>query len=1539
MNHIKSLYKSVNKYKWMILILVNLSIMLFCKEVDIQVESNIIIINTNSNQGIQAELLIIEFYDNYVQENLQVLGQSNEGIILANSTKVNKTIEVYLPNKSQVEKYFIDLDQNVMGRKITFFYYTADKKLLDQNLVRQVIKYDISKQDQWKISAEQKNNSDIEGVVQYTGRNKIFKMDCVECTLYKLSFKLNYLNGVGVPSDCYYHLEEKELAIFIENKEIDYTVIKKVISDNPDSKSVKLDVTAQYNDFPNGFSQMKFIFKNYHFSSLNFLITLSDPVWKEDFENMSVFGVFLAQKSLISASLKPFYYKNSDNTISFKDRSSSFIEISFFQQSQFTCQLKSVALPQAFSEQIIKEGQQIQVISREGDKVFKMKATVIRNSGLISFSRNNQMSLNSLYSKEQRKVQISKLNSQSVVEDELKIELDCKDHGTVSRKIPIYQNKSQQYHILSILMQFDYSGNKQFSMKFQIQQIDLQGTYLVIELPRQVLISDLSGGNLIISGFTYSEIEKSENVLLFKEANISMNSIELIFKQAQLKEINNLNWKTSVTCYNSDEFLFYTTENTIQDIDIVSANGNKSQSTQFNLTSVEFRKLKPYQDMQEIRSAVPSSLVINFSLLNINPACNWIILVVPPEINIGRAQKSNSTLSDCSGQTHTFTEGQPINKDSPIGYSKENNSIFVSCTYMKSIAIKDNQNSMICINNQIQIQNVENPESTLSTNVLKVFVSNAKEPSQANLDPPLDFKPSDISNQVDSKYAYYSIENRESKGIEIKEEFQATQISLISSSDYKNDVTTHILSMSFPIYFIFGIHTLEVILPLKQLGLNPSQDISCDNDSLFQARLHLESLEYVHLIIKINDLILPEKLLTCAINNSLAILDANQESKVKVFISSQGNMIAQFSKLLNIQGSKPMNNDWIKFSDTPLEISSPFVGKRNIEYSFNFSQLNIVDQQKQQQQYQFSSSSRFIRVLFDSSLFIENTVKCLVSSLCKSSSSNGANQGQNGNMKSQIACQKISSHIVEIDTLLVGQNDCQISVLGLQNPKLNIDASNIQKKNLLFQFDYVWKRVITSSQLFSENKAVLINRIQVEFEVDFICQSSCSGCIERYQNCRNCSQDYPIWSGEGKGRTCVRSCDNYQVRVGLECKKCQVVDSNCAACSSSDIHSCTACQQGFIYEPDWKMCIDESLIKMDRFLISSPNSSSSLTSHLKKLSLNADLMNHQDKQLAIQRGGRQLQSQPNASPSLEKANLTSSESPASQKAPLPETAKTNNSSSMSSRLKDSLSDISSGNVFLVYAEIGALGVTILAALVSSAIRKKKIKEDCYSEEKAREEMSQVHRFNKRAFMLSLLTVAELFELPFSLLWAFSVSKGSWEHPVLQGMIGVTSLSVLQWMLDCYQQSCILINSDSTPPTSSLGNPLRSDSRENPLSDLIIRLTRFIFFCLNPKGICIIMTNLMKVEGWFVLPMSDGAEKNSILLTNLRKILGSQIRSNAVGISSMIIFLSLKYSELMDNYAFVYDLMLFKIVMMLLCYFNIKLVDTLLEYLEESTDSS
>nr|QDH09125.1 MTAp [Tetrahymena shanghaiensis] len=1545
MKYIKPLFQAANKFKWLIFILINLQTKFLCVDVEIQVESKMIVIPSYRNQGIQTEILKLEFHDNYIQEDLKVYTESEQGITLPNQTKEGLNIVVYFPKDGDqsLKNYFMNIPQNVLGRVISASFLPQNNYLLSKMVVRQVIKTDFFRQDEWKIQLQVQNSTEIEGVVSYTGRNQTYKMDCAECnSYYQISFELNYPNGIGLPSDCGYRLEEKELTALIENKQIDYTVIQKLISRGPNSTQVNLDVKVENQDIPNGFSQMKFIFQNYHFNTFKFSILRPGVLWREDFQSITHFGVFLAQNSLIAASLRP-YFSSSNNATDFKYMSPSFLEISFYQQQYFTCQIKSIALPQAFSAQILKEGgESISVVFRDGDKVVSQENTIARNSGVINFPGGNENYLISSSSGVQTKLQLSRFDVGVVDEDELKIELNCKDYGVVSRKIPLKSNKGQLFQIQAILMQFDNTENKTYRIKFSISQMDLKGTYLVIEVPKQVMISDLNESSLIISGFTYKVLERSGNVFLFKQANITMNSIEVTLKQqVQLKDISNQKWKTSITCYNSDEFLFYSNDDTIQDIDIVSANGNKSQSTQLNLTSIELRNLKPYSDIQEIRSSVPSSLIIDFSLLNINPACAWVILVIPPEINIGRAQKSNFTLSDCSGQTHIFNEGSPIDKDSTIGYSQESKSIFISCTYMKSIAVKDSQNSMICLNNKIFIQNVENPESPFLTNVFKVFISNEKVAHQNYQDPPLNFKPDDIPNQIPSEYAYYPIvENRESKGIEIKEVFEARKISLISSSDYKNDVTTHILSMSFPIYLIEGIHALEIILPLKQLGLNPQLDIVCDNTSLFEARLPFESLEQVHLIIKIKDLIKPEQQITCRINNSIPIVDANLKSEVKILIYSQGNIIAQFSKLINLQGSNPVNNEWIKFNDVPIQISDTFVGKRDTEYYFNLSQLNIVDQQKQQQQYQISTSARCIRILMDSSLFIENTVKCFTSSICKNPSSNGADQGQNGNVKKQIACQKITSHVIEIDTLLLEQNLCQISVSGLQNPNLNIDSSNTQIKNLEFQFDYIWKGIIPSSQLPSKNKIVVINQIQLKYEVSFSCQSSCSGCNERYLNCRNCSQEYPLLSGEGNQRTCVNNCANYSVRVGSECQRCQVSDSNCAACSSSDIHTCTACQSGFLYEPNWKICIDESFVKMNRFLISSANSSPILTSHLKDIFLKADSMNLQSKSQIIEREQkRYLESKPNQVPSEEKENNSPSDNPTPQKTTPAETTKENNSGSMSSRLKDSLSDISSGNVFLVYAEIAAIAITILAALISSAIKKKQIKEEYCSEQKERDELSQVHRFNKRAFMLSLLTVAELFELPFSLLWAFSVSKGSWEHPVLQGIIGVTSLSVLQWMMDCYQQSCILINSDSTPPTRSFANPFSLDQRENPLSDLIIKLVRFIFFCLNPKGLCIIMTNLTKIEGWFILPMSDGAGKNAILLTNLRKILGSQIRTNAAGISSLIIFLSLKYSELMDNYAFVYDLMLFKVIMMMLCYFNVKLIDTLLEYLEETPNIS
>lgn len=67
-------------------------------------------------------------------------------------------------------------------------------------------------------------------------------------------------------------------------------------------------------------------------------------------------------------------------------------------------------------------------------------------------------------------------------------------------------------------------------------------------------------------------------------------------------------------------------------------------------------------------------------------------------------------------------------------------------------------------------------------------------------------------------------------------------------------------------------------------------------------------------------------------------------------------------------------------------------------------------------------------------------------------------------------------------------------------------------------------------------------------------------------------------------------------------------------------------------------------------------------------------------------------------------------------------------------------------------------------------------------------------------MLSILSYAEIIEHCCSLLWAFSVSN--WEHPVLQGIIAISSLSLLQWMQDCYLQYVILLNEDHTPQTIS-----------------------------------------------------------------------------------------------------------------------------------------
>nr|QDH09115.1 MTAp [Tetrahymena vorax] len=454
--------------------------------------------------------------------------------------------------------------------------------------------------------------------------------------------------------------------------------------------------------------------------------------------------------------------------------------------------------------------------------------------------------------------------------------------------------------------------------------------------------------------------------------------------------------------------------------------------------------------------------------------------------------------------------------------------------------------------------------------------------------------------------------------------------------------------------------------------------------------------------------------------------------------------------------------------------------------------------------------------------------------------------------------------------------------------------------NLTFQFLYGW-----GSNIGEQNQKIyVIQNNSFTTPMNFSCSSSCNGCQSLYSNCSSCSPTslFRRVNNITSSLSCLESCSLLEVPINNVCTSCETTTSYCSSCSSQNLTSCSSCQSGYQYNSAWDSCLDSSLSSKD---------SSRRT--LSKQTPEWDDDFHFEQQMVRR---------------IVQENMT-------------QASGDSNSASLSALSASSLSNFFKNErwriAWIVGGAAGAcFGGKLVLALFSAIWRKsdsQRSHRKQRGQQSLKETIAELTVYQPAALLLFLLSCVEILQMPYVLLWAYSVSDGDIERPVLQSLIGTCSLSFILWIIDVSLLSSIFLDSRRTPISSSLFNLLAPQRRkeESASQKILLALTRGLC-CLMPKSISILLSNLFAIEGWTSLPFKEGEERNAALLATMRKVFSSQIKSNVAGTIPFLLFLLLAYPDVMSTYLVVYDIILFNIVMVTLCAINIRSSEQALSFM-------
>nr|AGF25231.1 MTA3p [Tetrahymena thermophila] len=1263
-------------------------------------------------------------------------------------------------------------------------------------------------------------------------------------------------------------------------------------------------------DFPTQFQDLEIQFFNPFFPTFSLSISSGADFLQFQISNQ-LYSSYLLYNSNPSAMIIP----QSDNLIA--------NQLVFILQSDIfsQCYVQQLDLPSNMNTQFSFSQPVLNVQNPQN----RSQSSIIDSNfynGTISFVRNQNLRvLPSQVSYSDTLVAISSFLDVIGFDNNLTMTFVCSQNLIQKKSIRIIKNEYLNANQTQVSIQVNnLVGTKNISIQISIPSVTIQNTSLIMQLPQSILFQDNTQQSLDVQGFVYSNFVWQQNNLAFFGANFSSTILRLSFTNIDVKnQTSNVDILNSTfiiaKCIFNQTFVFYVDSNTNQTVKIIQP--TPLPRSQITLSSFNQTKVNSL-DVPESRTSVQSQIAFSFSVLNFLDTCSWLIVQIPFEFTIGFIQMSQFTLQDCFGNIYSYLQGSSILPQSMISYTDNNNCMYISCS---SLRLNSQMNSSSqCMNNTVIIQSIKSPDQAVQTSSLNIYIANQNSSAPSNIGPPTFFTQNLNLKNNSLPYFFIPTEVYSHVGINITEA-DFSDLNFNISSNYYGDVFNLTTTISYPFY-LYQQHQISIQIPVRILA---NQSVVCYPESFLSCSIKIPiNLNFTTILIQILQQVSPNTKIAFQLNQVVASqsLLQGKQAFALIQVSSTSKIINTKNKTIDVLNNLKLQS-WINIDAIqPLQISNTLLGQEGVNYTFAILSLQIPSNQL---------DNYYLSLKIDQSLSYNSS-----NSNCYSLTQV---TGDNSQREEKVNCINFSSNtfLIPISKNQISQ-PFQLRITGLRNPSGIVEQNVAQTYN----FQLIW----STQQGNSFKNVWVIQSVSLPITSKYTCSPNCQACASNYAACTACAPGYlKSQYNHHAVLACLPTCSPQYVAYNGTCLACQLKDPQCLSCSPSNLTQCSSCNQGYTLVPEFNGCVDSHLLQTARSRLLDYSLSTNLAD-------NIDTTHPDDAQKS------------DKAQSLTRMTEESSSAKADQREG--GESSSNTGSKVMGQLQDTVGALKGGGAIFIWIVLAALAVSVSQSVLRYTYNKLKGKSHSNGSSSGMRRSSSGSRSSSSGsssagrnasgkehkgvrerekelrgqridcLMLFLLSVAEAIQMPYTLLWGFSVSGGDFESPVLQTLLGACALSTLLWIFDAYLLGSILANSENTPKTSCLLNPLPSSKREGCLSFLIVPAR--LAFCLIPKSVSLTLTNIFSVEGWFRYPYGEDVERATIVLTNFRKVLSSQIKSNVSGLCSLVSFLILQYPEVLSSYVQIYDLIIFDIVMTILCLTNIRNVDKLISTLNQIQES-
>ncbi|KAL4465228.1 hypothetical protein ABPG74_001942 [Tetrahymena malaccensis] len=1167
---------------------------------------------------------------------------------------------------------------------------------------------------------------------------------------------------------------------------------------------------------------------------------------------------------------------------------------------------------------------------------------------------------------------------------------NCLKNNQITKNILITKNEFQNSNQTSAIVQFNNFLTKNLTIIIQIPQTGFQNSSLILKLPYGIQYQNMTSQSISVQGFLFSQLSWNQNSIYFSQTYFASNTLKITISNVQLQSSsNNIQNVTKIIakCILNQAFVFYVDSNSNQTIQIIQPQPLPTTSIQINtFNQTQFTSFTS----PENRASLQSQLAFSFSILNFQDTCSWLIVSLPSSFTIGFLQNSQFNLFDCFGNTYSYTQGNPISSQSTIGYTDNNHCIYISCKVLRSVSSSHAATS--CLNNTVTIQNVRSPDFPLQTAGLQFLIANSNTSSQPSSDPPTFFNQSIDLTDSSLPYFFIGSEVFTHEGLNITQA-DLSSLSTQISSNYFGDVFNFSMTFAYPIYF-WEQHQIDVQLPFRLVGKQgiecwPTYAVVCSVKGI--GELQSQSQQTTFRIQFVN-LTAPNTVITLQI--SYGALNKNIQLGQQLFLGISVNLQ---NRIINYQNKSidAFNNLTVQSlvtlqKEQPLQISNPLIGMLGVNYTFNVQQFQIP--QKVDQNYylslnidpsfQLNSSQISFYQLTQSqnssgtNNLIEHSIDFIYNStntfLIPITSLVAAYPFQ-----LRISGLRNPSGIVEQNEQNVAQTYNFQLIWSTQQGNSLKNVWVIQSVSLPISSKYTCS---PNCQACASNYAACTAcapgylKSQLQQQQQYNDHAAVLACLP------TCSPQYVAYNG-----TCL-AC---QLK-DPQCLSCS--PSNLTQCSSCNqgytlVPEFNGCVDSHLLQTPRSRLLDYSLsTNLPDNIDTHPDDDNDDEDDEEQEEDDDEADEEEEDEADADDDDDEEDEEEDAQKSDKAQSLTRmTQESSSAKADQREggESSSNTGSKVMGQLRDTVGALKGGGAIFIWIVLAALAVSVSQSVLRYTYNKLKCKSPSngrsssgsssnssstknnnnknnnirrssmrrssssrsssgsssgarngsWKEHKGvSERAEELHGQRIDSLMLFLLSIAEAIQMPYTILWGFSVTGGDFESPVLQTLLGACALSTLLWIFDAYLLGSILANSENTPKTSCLLNPLPFSKREGSLSFVIVPAR--LAFSLIPKSVSLTLTNIFAVEGWFRYPYGEDVGRATIVLTNFRKVLSSQIKSNVSGLCSLVSFLILQYPEVLTSYVQIYDLIIFDVVMAILCLTSIRNVDKLISILNQ-----